>query len=62
MRAKMLKASLLAASFLLVAGGAEAGWQDRASASDAQRLSRLEESKAKAMQEASASGNCAVSV
>jgi len=40
--------------FLLAASTAYAGWQDRASPYDAQRLSRLDEARAKAMQEASA--------
>jgi hypothetical protein len=52
MRANTLKVSLLAAALSLAAGAAQAGWQDTASAFDAQRLSKLEESKAKALGEA----------
>jgi len=55
MRAKTLKVSLLAATLSLAAGAAQAGWHDTASAFDAQRLSKLEESKAKALGEAQAS-------
>jgi hypothetical protein len=40
------------ASLLLVATAANAGWQDQASRFDAQRLSRLDESRAKGLDEA----------
>lgn len=53
---KIVCVSLLAA---LAVTPALAGWQDRASQSDQQRLSRLEESRAKAMQEASAGSDMA---
>ncbi len=39
---------------------AQAGWQDRASPYDAQRLSRLDEARAKAMQEASAGSDMGI--
>ncbi|HEY0282553.1 MAG TPA: DUF4893 domain-containing protein [Rhizomicrobium sp.] len=49
----MRKLELFAiASLLLVATAANAGWQDRASRFDAQRLSRLDESRAKGLNEA----------
>ena len=51
---------LPAIALLLAAVSAQAGWQDRASQFDAQRLSRLDESRSKAMQEASAGGDMAV--
>jgi hypothetical protein len=41
------------ASLLLVGTAANAGWQDQASRFDAQRLSRLDESRAKGLDEAS---------
>ena len=41
------------ASLLFVATAANAGWQDQASRFDAQRLSRLDESRAKGLDEAS---------
>ena len=41
------------ASFLLVSTAANAGWQEQASRFDAQRLSRLDESRAKGLDEAS---------
>ena len=40
------------ASLLLVATAANAGWQEQASSFDAQRLSRLDESRAKGLDEA----------
>jgi hypothetical protein len=54
MRANTLKVSLLAAALSLAASAAEAGWQDTANAYDVQRLSKLDEAKAKAMGEAQA--------
>ena len=56
MRKVLLIASLLA----LTATGAEAGWQDSASAFDRDRISKLEESKAKAMGEAASGPDMAV--
>jgi len=41
------------ASLLLVATAANAGWQEQASRFDAQRLARLDESRAKGLDEAS---------
>ncbi len=49
---RALKAFLAAASFAVCASAAEAGWQDVASRFDVQRLSRLDEAKAKALEEA----------
>ena len=50
--AKRFNASLLALGFVLLASGAEAGWQDDASAYDVGRLGKLSESKTKALAEA----------
>ncbi len=51
---RMGKTSLLIATSLLAATAAQAGWQDRVSPYDANRLARLEEAKQKALSEASA--------
>ena len=51
---RMGKLSLLVAASLLATTAAEAGWQDRVSPYDANRLSRLEEAKGKALSEAAA--------
>lgn len=53
MRTRTLNAVFIATAFALMAGAAEAGWQDTASQFDVQRLSRLDEAKAKALEEAS---------
>jgi Domain of unknown function (DUF4893) len=58
MRVWKLKTALIAAA-LLAAGAAQAGWQDQASPYDANRLSRLEEAKAKALGEAQAGSDMA---
>ena len=50
---RALKLALLAAAFVCGATAAEAGWQDTASQFDQQRLSRLDEARAKALAEAS---------
>lgn len=50
---RALKLALLAAAFVCGATTAEAGWQDTASQFDQQRLSRLDEARAKALGEAS---------
>lgn len=50
---RALKLALLAAAFACGATAAEAGWQDTASPFDQQRLSRLDEARAKALGEAS---------
>jgi hypothetical protein len=48
------KTSLLIAASLLATTAAQAGWQDRVSPYDANRLTKLEEAKAKALSEAAA--------
>ena len=48
------KTSLLIAASLLAATAAQAGWQDHVSPYDANRLTKLEEAKQKALSEASA--------
>lgn len=49
MRAIWLNVSLMALALCAAAGAAQAGWQDAASRYDVERLSRLEEARAKAM-------------
>jgi hypothetical protein len=49
MRAIWLNVSLMALTLCAAAGAAQAGWQDAASRYDVERLSRLEEARAKAM-------------
>ncbi len=50
--AKKSRIAFLALGAFLIAGSAEAGWQDQASAFDAGRLGKLSESRAKGLQEA----------
>ena len=57
MRSLTLKALPAALLLLLGASAAQAGWQDHASQFDAQRLSRLDEARTKALSEASAGGD-----
>lgn len=49
MRAKWLNVSLMALTLCAAAGAAQAGWQDAASRYDVERLSRIEEARAKAL-------------
>jgi hypothetical protein len=51
-RGKTLKAIVAGSALALAVTGAQAGWRDRASAFDADRLGKLEESKSKALHEA----------
>jgi hypothetical protein len=51
-RASTLKVVTAAAAALICAGTASAGWQEHASAFDANRLAKLDESKSKALAEA----------
>jgi hypothetical protein len=51
-RAKTLKALLAGSLLALAVTGARAGWHDQASAFDADRLGKLEESKSKGLHEA----------
>lgn len=54
MRARTLKVLLAGLSFALCATAAQAGWQETASDFDQQRLSHIDESRAKALGEAQA--------
>ncbi|MGB8363367.1 MAG: DUF4893 domain-containing protein [Rhizomicrobium sp.] len=54
MRARMLRLSLTAAALAVFASTAEAGWQDEASPYDVNRLAKLGEARAKALDEAQA--------
>jgi hypothetical protein len=51
LRGKTLRTAIAGAVCLLSASGASAGWQEKASSFDAGRLAKLDESKAKALQE-----------
>src|ERR1700726_2046044 len=55
-RAKTLKAILVGSALALAVTGAQAGWRDKATASDADRFGKLEESKSKALHEAENGG------
>jgi uncharacterized protein DUF4893 len=55
-RAKTLKAILAGSALALAVTGAQAGWQDKATAFDADRFGKLEESKSKALHEAENGG------
>lgn len=57
MRARTLRISLLLAAFAGLASAAQAGWQDDASPYDVNRLSKLDEAKAKGLSEAQAGGD-----
>jgi hypothetical protein len=51
------KTLLLIAAAVLATSAAQAGWQDQVSATDANRLAKLDEAKAKALSEASGGGD-----
>ncbi|HEX3674250.1 MAG TPA: DUF4893 domain-containing protein [Rhizomicrobium sp.] len=57
---RALKLILIASSLALVATAASAGWQETASQADQDRISRIEEAKAKALGEAAAGPDMAV--
>lgn len=52
MHARTLRLSLLAAALAALASGAHAGWQDDATPFDVNRLAKLDDAKAKALDEA----------
>ena len=56
-RGKTLRALIAGTSFALLCSAAQAGWQEEASAYDAGRLAKLDEAKAKGLEEADKSSS-----
>lgn len=56
----MLKRTVLALALAALASSARAGWQDEASAYDANRIAKLDEARAKALSEAQSGADIAV--